>query len=75
MGRKRNFVRQWKAADLLEMIDCPYQPGNLKITKNSCIKRREVSTEGHPLKTIHNEFFLHIVRQGLLTCKNCPVGN
>ncbi len=73
MKRKNNFVRQWNDADLLEIIDCPYQPGNLKITKRACLKRREASTEGHPLQTIHNEFFLYTVRQGLLTCKSCPV--
>jgi hypothetical protein len=74
MPHKISFVRRWHKADLLEMIDCPYQPGNLKITKKACLKRRKASTEGQPFQTIHNEFFLYTVRQGLLTCKSCPVG-
>ena len=74
MRRKNNYVRQGKAADSLELIDCPYQPGNLKITPKGCLKRREASNEVHPLQAISNDLFLYTVRQGLLTCKSCPVG-
>jgi hypothetical protein len=75
MTRNKFFVKQWRTAELNEMIDCPYQPGNLKITKKACLIRRRASMEGRSLQSIQNDFFLFTVRQGLLTCKNCPVGN
>lgn len=33
VGHTKNFVKQWLSANLQEMIDCPYQPGNLRSAK------------------------------------------
>jgi len=60
--------------DIMEfqLIKCPRQPGNLRISKNACALRylqaQKVSTE-IPVR----EF--DIIRKiGLETCKTCPVG-
>jgi uncharacterized protein YbaR (Trm112 family) len=75
MRRGKSFIKQWRTAELHEMIACPYQPGSLKILKKSCLVRRRASTEGRSHKIIQNDFFLFSVKQGLMTCKNCPVGD
>jgi len=56
----------------LELIKCPRQPGNLRISKNACALRyleaQKISAE-IPVR----EF--DIIRKiGLETCKTCPVG-
>jgi hypothetical protein len=75
MTRAKSFVKQWRTAELHEMIACPYQPGSLKILKKSCLIRRRASIEGKSLQIRNNEFFLFTLRQGLMTCKSCPVGD
>jgi hypothetical protein len=74
MTGEKSFVKQWRTAELDEMIACPYQPGSLKILKKSCLIRRQASIKGKPLQIKNNEFFLFTIRQGLMTCKSCPVG-
>ena len=74
MTREKSFVKQWRTAELHEMIACPYQPGSLKILKKSCLVCRRASQKGKSFQIKNNKFFLFTVRQGLMTCKSCPVG-
>ncbi len=72
---KACFFRYWRNAQPDEMIDCPYQPGNLKISKKSCLKRLRASKEGKFKMVKNDDFFFFMINEGLTTCKNCPAGN
>jgi hypothetical protein len=72
MKNKAKIQNQRSSFDPNEIIDCPFQPGNLKISKKACLKRRQAARDDRSFLSIHNEFFLFTVKQGLLTCRNCP---
>jgi hypothetical protein len=55
------------------LIDCPHQPGNLKISERACLKRYQVAQNrnignGYGINSFH--YFLN---QGLLKCQRCPI--
>jgi hypothetical protein len=60
-------------SNVSEIIECPHQPGNLKITKNACRKRLSASKEMTPEMLDHSDLFVYSFRYGLLRCKDCSV--
>jgi hypothetical protein len=76
MKPEKNFLKHWGKASLEELIDCPYQPGNLKILKQGCLARIKVSPKydfQNRFRNDRNELFHYSVQQGLLICQGCPV--
>ena len=71
--RQKKFLKKWLSANPQEMIQCPYQPGNLKILKKGCLQRLEASFKWDFQNLFQNEHFIYSVKQGLLVCKSCPV--
>jgi len=69
--KKANTRPSLTRAKKNELISCPYQPGNLRISKSACRRRREASFDDRLYQSIHNEFFQFTVRQGLKICRNC----
>ena len=73
MKKKNVTAKREKGATMkFQLIDCPRQPGNLRISKNACALRyleaQKISGD-IPVR----EF--DITRKiGLETCKTCPVG-
>ncbi|HMK64977.1 MAG TPA: hypothetical protein VK564_04230 [Thermodesulfobacteriota bacterium] len=63
----------WLSSNMREIIDCPHQPGNLKITKNACLKRHEASEKTSPETVEQANLFYYTVGQGLLRCKTCSI--
>ena len=73
MGQAINSADYWLSSNMGEIIDCPHQPGNLKITRKACLKRYKAS-EKATLETVSQaNLFLYTVGQGLLRCKTCPI--
>ncbi len=73
MGQAINSADYWLSSNMGDIIDCPHQPGNLKITKKACLKRYKAS-EKATLETISQaNLFLYTVGQGLMKCKTCPI--
>jgi hypothetical protein len=62
----------WLARQRETMIQCPYQPGNLIISKTACIKRHTASGR---LRTngITDDFFIHALKHNLIRCQSCPI--
>jgi hypothetical protein len=73
MAKNTNRAEYWLSANERETIDCPYQPGNLKISKNACLKRYQASEKAKPEMINHADLFTYTVGQGLLRCKICPI--
>jgi hypothetical protein len=73
MKPKKNFVKRWLSASLQEMIDCPYQPGNLKLLKKGCLQHLEAAMKWDFENLFRNDLFYYTVKQGLLVCQSCPV--
>jgi hypothetical protein len=73
MAKNNNYAEYWLSANKPETIVCPYQPGNLKITKNACLKRYEASERAKWEMINHADLFTYTVGQGLLRCKTCPI--
>jgi hypothetical protein len=73
MGYAINNAEYWLSANLEELIHCPNQPGNLRITKNACLKRFRASEKTNPATISQSNLFLYTVGQGLLRCKTCTV--
>lgn len=73
MAKNTNHAEYWLSANERETIDCPYQPGNLKISKNACLKRYQASEKAKLEMINHTDLFTYTVGQGLLRCKTCPI--
>lgn len=73
MGRAINSIENWLTANFQKIIDCPYQPGNLKISKNACQKRYETSKKTSFEIISRADLFTYTVGQGLLRCQDCPI--
>jgi hypothetical protein len=63
----------WLSSNVSEIIECPHQPGNLKISRNACRKRLKASEEMTPEMLDHSDLFVYSFRYGLLRCKDCSV--
>ena len=68
-----NPAEYWLSSNIGELIDCPHQPGNLKISKNACLKRFKASEKTTPESLNQANLFLYTVGQGLLRCKTCSI--
>ncbi len=75
MNGNNNFIDKWLSANIKEIIDCPHQPGNLKISKQACLKRLQASDVVRFEKKAQDDLFIFGVKQGLLKCKDCSVVN
>jgi hypothetical protein len=73
MGKVLGSMDYWLSMNTVELIDCPHQPGNLKISKNACLKRVKASEKATPETVNQANLFLYAVGQGLLRCKTCGV--
>jgi hypothetical protein len=63
----------WISSNIEEIIACPLQPGNLKITKRACLKRYKASEKTSPESVEQANLFFYTVGQGLLRCKSCSI--
>ncbi|HSO71242.1 MAG TPA: hypothetical protein VLR91_01185 [Thermodesulfobacteriota bacterium] len=70
MGRPASTVQEWFNLNQEELIHCPYQLGNLKITKSSCQKRRRRSGEWD-YGTTPDNYVLFAFQRHLMVCREC----
>ncbi len=55
------------------LIDCPLQPGNLKISERACLKRYQVALNRKIENNSGEDSFNYFLNQGLLKCQRCPI--
>lgn len=67
------LTREYYATPLNQMIDCPFQPGNLKISTKACLKRHKAALMKRLEPFNAEDQFNYFVSQGLLRCEKCPI--
>ncbi len=75
MHENQVAVKVWLARNTGEMIVCPYQPGQLTISKNAC-SRRHLMGKQEDLNEMQkgNDPLNYSYVRGLSLCRNCPIG-
>ena len=73
MNGNNNFVDKWLSIHFKEFIECPQQPGNLRISKRACQKRFQAASRMRFDDNTHDDLFIYCVKQGLLKCKDCGI--
>lgn len=71
-------IETWLNKNQDQMVACPYQPGELRISKQACVQRYQAakSQESDPkagkprMKTLFEE----VVNTSLSRCRSCPIG-
>ncbi len=70
MATSERLIEQYYFRHKQQIIDCPFQPGNLKISEKACHKRHQAAQK----KNLETEnIFNFYVHQGLLRCEHCPI--
>jgi len=73
MSQADLLIKEYYSLNQDKMIDCPFQPGNLKISKKACLKRHKAAhwkkLEPHKAENL----FTFFVSQGLSRCQECPI--
>jgi hypothetical protein len=73
MAQINLLIKEYYSLNRDKMIDCPFQPGNLKISKMACLKRHKAARR-KKLEIIKVEdLFNYFVSQGLSRCQECPI--
>jgi hypothetical protein len=75
MPQSQISVKAWLARNKGEMIVCPYQPGQLTISKNAC-SRRHIMGKQEDLGEMQkgNDPLNYSYVRGLSLCRECPIG-
>jgi hypothetical protein len=73
MGNKAATVQEWLALNQQELIHCPHQLGNLKISRSSCLKQRRRSAEW-VFGTTPDNYILFAFEMHLKVCRQCGLG-
>lgn len=67
-------TEQWLATHPNMLIDCPNQPGGLKLTQEACAKRYEYANDPRYSKIGAEPFNVFVFKMNLVACRNCSVG-
>ena len=73
MAHQKSLDKHKTSCSNLRLIDCPIQPGNLRISAESCLKRYRTAIQKKVEDVEVNNIFLYAFFQGLLKCKSCPI--
>ena len=74
MAQKPIVADKWLARNRRDMIVCPHQPGQLMISKSSCLKRYQMSRKENLGDLLKGDFFQYVYMKGLSLCRDCPIG-
>jgi len=73
MADKQMRRKELPAFSLPRLIDCPHQPGNLKISERACLKRHRVALNRNIGNGHGDNILSYFLNQGLLKCQRCPI--
>jgi hypothetical protein len=73
MGQQDQLITEYYSLNRDKVIDCPFQPGNLKISKRVCLKRLKAADQITKENNNSTDIFNYFVSQGLLRCKKCSI--
>ena len=72
MGKRASTVQEWFSLNREELIHCPYQLGNLKITKSACLQQRRRSDDW-VYGTVPDNYVLFGLEMHLKVCRQCAI--
>jgi len=64
---------EWLQRNRRNIIHCPYQPGNLRITIWGCRRRKLLAERMDFTGITQGDDFHYAYLTGLLRCRNCPI--
>lgn len=64
-------ISEWISRNRQNLIQCPHQPGNLLITKQSCQRRRMKARQEDLTNVMKGDVMDFVYRQGLSICLTC----
>ena len=67
-------VNRWLVRNRGEMIVCPNQPGQLRISKSACAKRYRMGSREDFADLMKGDPFHYAYKRGLTLCRECRVG-
>lgn len=73
MAQTDPLVKEYYSLNQDKIIDCPFQPGNLKISKKACLKRHKAALRKKLEVFRVEDLFNYFVTQGLSRCQECPI--
>jgi hypothetical protein len=73
MANTQMWKKEFPVFYLPRLIDCPLQPGNLKISESACLKRYRMALNRDIENGHGKDIFTYFLNQGLLKCQRCPV--
>ncbi len=75
MAQMERLVQEYYSRHGGKIIDCPFQPGNLKISEKACFKRHVAARRKEFEAFKVEDLFNYFVAQGLSRCQQCPIIN
>ncbi|MBI4764135.1 MAG: hypothetical protein HY787_05975 [Deltaproteobacteria bacterium] len=73
MAQADLLIKEYYSLNQDKMIDCPFQPGNLKISQKACLKRRKAAHRRKVENFRVEDLFNFFISQGLSRCQECPI--
>ena len=73
MANMPRLSKELPSFSLSRLIDCPLQPGNLKLSEGACLKRYRVALNRNIGNWNGENDFSYFFNQGLLKCLQCPI--
>lgn len=64
-------ISEWISRNRQNLIQCPHQPGNLLITRQSCQRRRIRARQEDLNNVMKGDVMDYVYRQGLSVCLSC----
>ena len=74
MGESQRAVKEWLAKNHEDMVSCPYQPGNLMISKSACARRYWMGRNEDYQDLMKGDVFNYSYKRGLSLCRECSIG-
>ncbi|MCB2186533.1 MAG: hypothetical protein KQJ78_08955 [Deltaproteobacteria bacterium] len=67
-------TEEWLSQNPAALIECPNQPGNLKLSRNACMKRHLTANEPRYANIGAEPFHVFVFKMNLVPCRNCEIG-
>ena len=66
-------IEEWLYRNQGKIIQCPFQPGNLRITRWGCRKRKMRAKREDFTAIMQGDYFDYVYKNGLLRCRDCQI--
>ena len=66
-------IEEWLYRNRKRIILCPFQPGNLRITRWGCRRRKMRAKREDFTVILQGDYFDYVYKSGLLRCRECRI--